>query len=141
MKEVYNITKILSKEIKTRWKEHFNEVLNHPEPPELAEIDLEEIDVLPIKTEPPTIDEVRSIIKDLKNGKAPGIDNITSELLRADPDTSSAQIHKLLTIIWKDEKIPSEWKKGLIMKMPKKDDLTNCENWRGITLISKHKKY
>ena len=116
MKEVYKITKILSKdksqqiehmkdnngtlltqesEIKTRWKEHFNEVLNHPEPPELAEIDLEEIDVLPINTEPPTIDEVRSIIKDLKNGKAPGIDNITSELLRADPDTSSAHIHKL----------------------------------------------
>ncbi len=81
MKEVHNITKILRKdksqqiehmkdnngtlltqesEIKTRWKENFNEVLNHPEPPELAGIDLEEIDVLPINTEPPTIDEVRS---------------------------------------------------------------------------------
>jgi hypothetical protein len=37
--------------------------------------------------------------------------------------------------IWKEEKIPKEWE-GLIIKIPKKGDVSNCNNWRGITLLS-----
>jgi hypothetical protein len=33
-------------------------------------------------------------------------------------------------------KIPQEWKKGLLVKIPKKADISNCDNWRGITLLS-----
>ena len=32
--------------------------------------------------------------------------------------------------------IPKEWTSGLIIKLPKKGDLSNCNNWRGITLLS-----
>jgi hypothetical protein len=32
--------------------------------------------------------------------------------------------------------IPKEWKQGLIIKLPKKGDLTECRNWRGITLLN-----
>ena len=34
--------------------------------------------------------------------------------------------------------MPKTWKQGLIVivKIPKKGDLTECGNWRGITLIS-----
>ena len=35
---------------------------------------------------------------------------------------------------WK-KKIP-DWGKDTIVKIPKKGDLTNCNNWRGITLLS-----
>lgn len=156
MKAVYDITKALCKdkpkqiehikdksgtlltkesEVKSRWQEHFYEVLNRPEPLEPAEIVTDGIEALPINVEHPTLNEVRSVIKELKNGKAPGIDNITSELLTADSETSSKQIHKLLKTVWNDEKIPTDWTKGLIVKLPKKGDLTNCGNWRGITLI------
>ena len=31
-------------------------------------------------------------------------------------------------------RIPSEWKKGIIVKIPKKGQLSDCGNWRGITL-------
>ena len=34
------------------------------------------------------------------------------------------------------KKAPEDWKKGLIAKVPKKGDLSNCNNWRGITLLS-----
>ena len=30
--------------------------------------------------------------------------------------------------------IPSEWKKGMIVKIPKKGGLSDCGNWWGITL-------
>ena len=32
--------------------------------------------------------------------------------------------------------IPSAWKNGVIVKVPKKGDLSECGNWRGITLSS-----
>ena len=32
--------------------------------------------------------------------------------------------------------MPKTWKQGLIVKIPKKGDLTECGNWRGITLTS-----
>jgi hypothetical protein len=45
-------------------------------------------------------------------------------------------LYPLLEKLWKEEKIPEEWEKGLIIKIPKKGDLSNCNNWRGITLLS-----
>ena len=30
---------------------------------------------------------------------------------------------------------PSQWKKDLIVKIPKRGDLRECKNWRGVTLL------
>jgi len=38
--------------------------------------------------------------------------------------------------VWRDEKTPRRWRKGLIVKLPKKGNLKKCKNWRGITLLS-----
>ena len=38
--------------------------------------------------------------------------------------------------MWNEEKVPEEWRDGLIVKLPKRGDLSQCTNWRGITLIS-----
>ena len=32
--------------------------------------------------------------------------------------------------------IPSDWKEGYIVKIPKKGDLSSCSNYRGISLLS-----
>ena len=32
--------------------------------------------------------------------------------------------------------MPSDWTKGIIIKLPKKGALNDCNNWRGITFIS-----
>jgi hypothetical protein len=45
-------------------------------------------------------------------------------------------LYPLLQKIWKEQKIHEEWEEGLIIKIPKKGDLANCNNWRGITLLS-----
>jgi hypothetical protein len=45
-------------------------------------------------------------------------------------------LHLLFEKIWQEEKVPKEWKEGIIVKIPKKGDTTNCSNWRGITLLS-----
>jgi len=43
---------------------------------------------------------------------------------------------QILQKIWDSEEAPSDWKTGTIVKLPKKGDLGNCNNWRGITLLS-----
>ena len=64
------------------------------------------------------------------------IDSITAELLKADIEFSTKKVHQLLQKIWKQEKIPKNWKKGLIIKIAKKGNLKDCKNSRGITLLS-----
>ena len=50
--------------------------------------------------------------------------------------TTVEVLHDLFCAIWVCESIPADWKKGLIVRLPKKGNLTKCGNWRGITLMS-----
>ena len=43
--------------------------------------------------------------------------------------------------IWNEEQIPDDWRKELLVKLPKKGDLSLCNNWRGITLLSIPSKF
>ena len=45
-------------------------------------------------------------------------------------------LYPLFRKIWQEEEIPTEWKEGYLIKLPKKGDLSNCANYRGITLLS-----
>ena len=41
----------------------------------------------------------------------------------------------LLFTIWSLEKVSGKWKRGLIIKIPKKVNLRECKNSRGVTLL------
>ena len=101
-----------------RWVEYFCEVLNHPQPDEPADPPPVPDD-LNINTNPPTEAEVRNAIKAMKSGKAPGIDSIHAEMLTADLSTATRVLTNLFDTIWDKEIIPSDWGKGLIIKIPK----------------------
>jgi len=45
------------------------------------------------------------------------------------------EIHKLITAIWKKEKLSEEWKESNIVSIYKKGDNIGCSNYRGITLL------
>jgi len=56
-------------------------------------------------------------------------------LIKAGGRTSCLEIHKLITSIWKKEKLPEEWKESIIIPIHKKGDNTDCNNYRGISLL------
>ena len=45
-------------------------------------------------------------------------------------------LHPLFIKIWEEDQVPTEWKEGYLIKLPKKGDLSSCSNYRGITLLS-----
>ena len=54
------------------------------------------------------IEEGPFTIKDMKNGKAAGIENITVEMMKADIDTTVDVLFQLLSLIWEQERIPED---------------------------------
>ena len=134
-----------------RWTEHFEKILNRnvKEDEQQAQNENQEeagikgteenrgqgTRIMKISTDTPTLEEIKKVIKLLKNGKAPGIDNIPPDILTAYVDTAAKLLHPLMIQIWQEEKYPNDWNKGTVIKLPKKGDLLNCNNWRGIALL------
>ena len=110
-----------------RWKEHFQEVLNRP-PPTLRP-HLRPGEPLNINTGEITKTEIRKALASLKSGKAAGTDNIPAEALKEGGNAIVNQLHHLFNLIWKNEEIPADWKKGLLVKLPKHGDLSQCSKW------------
>ena len=62
--------------------------------------------------------EVKQALRKTKSGKTPGIDGIPAELYKADSDVAVKELTRLFNRIWHEEKVPDQWKKGLIVKIP-----------------------
>jgi len=58
------------------------------------------------------------------------------KVLKVDPEITTEILYPLLEKIWKEENIPDDWKEGLIINIPKEGDLSNCDNWKGVTLLN-----
>ncbi|KAI5712725.1 hypothetical protein M8J75_010736 [Diaphorina citri] len=143
-KDLYKITKLLTnKRVKQkpirskegniiageneqmkRWREYFEDLLNQPNTPpedpsedtferESREVETADIN---IRDSPPSKSEIIKAIKELKNGKAPGIDNLPPEIFKQTPDITANILHPLFLQIWEKEKIPGDWKKGLLKR-------------------------
>jgi hypothetical protein len=91
---------------------------------------------LPIGIRPPSKREIVNATKTIKYGKAAEADNIPAEVLKANPYMSADILLPLFQDIWQKEKFPKEWKEGIIIKVLKKGDLSQCRNWRGVTLLA-----
>jgi sorting nexin-29 len=84
----------------------------------------------------PSQEEMEKAICNLKTNKAPGEDDITAELIKNASCELKERLHILIRKIWRDKKMPDDWKVGLIIPLFKKGDKMRCENYRGITLLN-----
>ena len=72
----------------------------------------------------------------MKTAKASGPDNIQPEVLKANSDITANIPHNIYSDIWKNEVMPQDWNIGNLIKLPKKGNLKEYKNYRGITLLS-----
>ena len=116
--------------------EHFREILNRPPPEEDANIP--EASDNRISTVVPEKEEIIKANKSLKNGKTPGHDNLNAELFNADPQLAATILLPLLQLHGRERKCQLT---GVFIRIPKKGALSDCNNWRGITLLSVPSKF
>ena len=128
-----------------RWREHFDEVCNVST--EVAERVLDTIPEVPTPetdggssdenlSVEPSEDKIRAAIKQLKNGRAPGVDMVTAELLKLGGETVVRWLAQLAASIWRSESVPDDWVKQLTIPLHKKGAHDHCDNFRGIALLS-----
>ena len=89
-----------------------------------------------ISTDTPTESEIAEAMGRLKSHKSAGADGIQPELLKYGADVLAIAICPIIREIWNSGEIPSMWKDGIIVTLPKKGNLGYCANWRGITLLN-----
>ena len=122
--------------ISSRWYEHFSNVLNIRS---LYDLDVfGTLEVRPIDEElaiPPSPEEVGRAIRAMANGKAAGASGILPELVKY----GSSELHEcllaLLLTVWSTGGVPQEWRNAQLVPIPKRGDLSLCDNWRGISLL------
>lgn len=66
------------------------------------------------------------------NNKAPGVDEITAELLKLGGDILVQWLTLLFEIIWLSEEVPTDWWKQLTIPLHKKGSYGNCDHIMGI---------
>ena len=87
----------------------------------------------------PTEEEIATAMKAMANAKAVGPDGLPAELLKLglqQGQTILLELHRLTILIWRQGKVPQQWKDAVITVLHKKSDKTECGNYRGISLVS-----
>ena len=82
------------------------------------------------------MDEMARAIACLKDGKAPGGDGIPAEVWKHGGENLFSRLHQLINNAWEVGSVPQAWKDASIVTIYKKGDLTDFENYRGISLLS-----
>ena len=83
-----------------------------------------------------TTEEVNKAITKLKNKKSPGIDGISSEMLKAGQGCLTPVLVKLFNHILRSKSYPEVWQVGLVSAIHKKGSVHDPDNYRGITVNS-----
>ena len=101
-KQVVIITK--DDEIRDRWREYFNKLLN---------VENEREEPLPTETiedliENVTLQEVVAAIKNMKKGKATITSGFSIYFIKVLKEEGEKMVHKMVELIWKEGKMPSE---------------------------------
>jgi hypothetical protein len=85
---------------------------------------------------PININETVEAIKRLKLGKAAGNDQVVAEILMKGGDQVAFSVFLLCQKVWREEKLPTDWTRGIIFPIFKDGDKKDTANYRGITLLS-----
>lgn len=121
-----------------RWVEHYLELyatLNIVSDAALA--DIPDLPVMEELDAPPTEEELSNAINSLAGGKAPGSDNIPAEILKSGKPALLKPLLELLCRCWEEGHIPQDLRDSTIVTLYKnKGDRSDCNNYRGISLLS-----
>ena len=72
----------------------------------------------------------------MKKGESTGVDNIPVELVQAGGENVITALITICNKIYQTGEWPTAWTQSLVITLPKKGNLQQCQNYRTISLIS-----
>ncbi|CAI9716753.1 protein mono-ADP-ribosyltransferase PARP14-like [Octopus vulgaris] len=75
---------------------------------------------------PSIAEEMRGILKNLRNNKALGEDGVPAEIYKAKPDIFAAWLHRVFCAVWVMEGFPDDWSEATPLPFFKKVVLDDC---------------
>ena len=89
------------------------------------------------QTQPDIVEsEVKWALGSTAVKKASGCDGITVELFKILKDNAIKVLHSICQQIWKTQQRPKDWKRSILIPIPKKGSTKECSNHQIIALIS-----
>ena len=121
-----------------QWLNHFKKVLNVQS--SFNTIELSRVKQRRVRKElddKPTEEEFVAALAKLKNGKAGGNSQILPEMVKTGCRSEAvlASLLDLVHTVWEEGKVPRDWSNAVLIPIPKKGNLSYCDNWRGIALL------
>jgi hypothetical protein len=83
-----------------------------------------------------SVGEIEIALGQLKNGKAPGEDGVTTELLKAGGKPVLRELQKLFNAVLFEGRTPEAWNRSVVVLFFKKGDKSLLKNYRPISLLS-----
>lgn len=82
--------------------------------------------------------EICGAIYELSSGRAPGLDNIPSEILKATTDIIMSHVYLVFNACFKIGYCPHHFKKSVtvVLRKPNKDDYTKAKSYRPVALLN-----
>ena len=118
-------------DIKKRWQEYTEELYKK----DLHDPDNHNGMITPV--EPDILEcEVKWALESITMNKASGGDAIPVELFQILKDDAVKVLHSIWQQIWKTQQWPQDWKRSVLIPIPKKGNAKECSNYCTIALIS-----
>ena len=80
--------------------------------------------------------EVEAAVQSLKKGTSTGVDNIPAELIQGGGEDVLTALTTICNKIWQTGEWPTPWAQSLVITLPKKGNLQQCQHYPTISLIS-----
>ena len=123
-----------AEDIKKRWQEYTEELYKkdlHDPDNHNGVITHLELDILQC--------EVKWALGSITTNKATGGNGIPAELFQILKHDAVKVLHSVCQQIWKTQQWPQDWKRSVLIPIPKKGNAKECPNCRAVAFISQAK--
>jgi len=132
---------VCGNEVKKRWAEYFEELLNVDDEREANVVAIGSDRRMPVfgdvNDRQVEREEVQEAVKEMKTGKAPGLDGCAAECLKKGGVAVIEWLVRLLNVCFVSGVVPVDWCSACVVPLYKgKGDKYECRNSRGISLLS-----
>ena len=124
-----------------RWTEHYSGLYGSDSQVDMAAIEeIPDVEQLLELDAVPTMDDLEAAITNLSNNKATGSDGLPAEVLKLFAKVGSPvmlDLHAMIVSFWRNQEVPQSLKDCQFTQLYKnKGDMSDCNNYRGISLLS-----